>query len=188
MHLACKAHAPGTARQRSTAPPGSGPTEPDARSAVIERCLAETIIGARRRGACYRSHEGTRHRRPGINSVLRSPGIPAMTRDARLLHLLALLFACTLLSICAAPANATDYLFHVSCDEKRFIAEWNTGSIDPGREYLRTVTGTKFPECSVRDYNAETDGDLPRERYSHEGGVVQGIPFVGPILCGIFNC
>lgn len=66
--------------------------------------------------------------------------------------------------------------------------EWNTGSIDPGREYLRVVTGTKFPNCSISDYVDTNDGALPRERYSHEGGVISGVPFVGWIICGIFGC
>lgn len=85
-------------------------------------------------------------------------------------------------------ANSTDYLFRVSCSHKMLVAEWNTGDIDPGLEYLRVATGTKFPDCSVTDYNDAQDRDLPRERYSHEGGVIAGIPFVGPLICGIFGC
>lgn len=85
-------------------------------------------------------------------------------------------------------ASATTYLFGVSCSDRRFVAQWDTGSIDPGREYLRVATGTNFPGCSVGNYNAATDADLPRERYSHEGGVISGIPLAGPIICGIFGC
>src|SRR5690348_13532174 len=86
------------------------------------------------------------------------------------------------------PAEATTYLFHISCSNKSFVAQWDTGTIDPGREYLRVTTGTKFPGCSVSDYVEARDSKLPRERYSHEGGVIQGIPLAGPIICGIFHC
>ncbi|MET4493547.1 hypothetical protein [Bradyrhizobium sp. LA7.1] len=92
--------------------------------------------------------------------------------------------------ICFArsPANATDYLFHVSCQDKSRVAEWNTGSVDPGKEYLRVATGTKFPGCSVSDYVEARDSSLPRDRFSHEGGVIAGIPFIGGIICGLFGC
>ncbi|WP_114948531.1 hypothetical protein [Microvirga calopogonii] len=88
----------------------------------------------------------------------------------------------------ATDAQATTYLFHVSCPDKIFVAQWDTGTIDPGREYLRVTTGTKFANCTVGDYNAARDGNLPRERYSHEGAVIQGVPLVGTIVCGIFGC
>lgn len=84
--------------------------------------------------------------------------------------------------------RATDYLFHVSCQDKSLVAEWNTGDIDPGREYLRVATGTKFPGCSISDFNPARDAGLPRERYSDVGGVIAGIPLIGPIICGIFGC
>jgi hypothetical protein len=83
---------------------------------------------------------------------------------------------------------AIDYLFHVSCSSKKFVVEWKTGDVDPGREYSRFATGTKFPDCQISDYNPESDADLPRERYSHEGGIIAGIPFIGQVLCVIFDC
>ncbi len=58
----------------------------------------------------------------------------------------------------------------------------------PGKEFLRVSTGTKFPGCSTTDYNEATDSNLLRERYSHEVAVIQGIPLLGPIICGIFGC
>jgi hypothetical protein len=88
----------------------------------------------------------------------------------------------------SAPARATDYLFHVSCQDKLFVAEWKTGTLDPGREYLRFVTGTKFPNCTVGDYNEGRDSRLPREKYSHEGAVISGVPLAGTIICGLFGC
>lgn len=93
-----------------------------------------------------------------------------------------------LLIVSAGMADATTYRFGVSCSDKRFVAEWKTGDIDPGREYLRVTTGTKFPSCSVGDYDPSTDANLPRETYSHEGAVIQGIPLAGPIICGILGC
>jgi hypothetical protein len=87
-----------------------------------------------------------------------------------------------------SSANATTYLFHVSCENKLLVAQWDTGTIDPGREYLRVATGTKFPGCSVSDYNDARDKGFPRERYSHEGAVINGVPLIGPIICGIFHC
>jgi hypothetical protein len=84
-------------------------------------------------------------------------------------------------------ARATDYLFRVSCQSRRFVVQWSTGSIDPGKEYLRAVTGTKNADCMISDYNARTDANLPRERYSDWGGVVQGAPPV-VIICAIFHC
>lgn len=81
-----------------------------------------------------------------------------------------------------------NYQFTVSCSNKHLVAEWNTGDIDPGKEYLRVATGQKFPNCSISDYNASIDSQLSRERFSHEGGVVAGVPVIGPIICGVFGC
>lgn len=80
-----------------------------------------------------------------------------------------------------------DYLFHVGCQDKSMVVEWGVGDIDPGKEYLRVVTGTKHPGCSISDYNPDVDADLPREKYSDAGGVLQGFPPVS-IICGIFGC
>jgi len=100
---------------------------------------------------------------------------------------------CVLIStIILTPLHAYaggTYLFSVTCLQgESIVAEWKTGDIDPGKEYLRTVTGTKHPDCSIGDYNEATDGNRRKETYSHEGGVIQGIPFLGQILCGIFSC
>ena len=43
------------------------------------------------------------------------------------------------------------YEFTVSCPNKHLVAEWNTGDIDPGKEYLRVATGQKFSGCSISD-------------------------------------
>lgn len=81
------------------------------------------------------------------------------------------------------PAWAgTTYRFTVSCPSGKQVAEWRTGTIDPGREYLVVVTGTKHPGCSVSPFNHETDSHLPVDTYSGAVGVVQGIPFLGIVV------
>jgi hypothetical protein len=91
-------------------------------------------------------------------------------------------------SCVATRASATDYLFHIACPDREFVAKWSTGDIDPGREYLRVATGTHYPNCSITDYDPVRDAGLPMDTYSHEGGVIAGIPLVGSIICGIFGC
>jgi hypothetical protein len=84
-------------------------------------------------------------------------------------------------------AHATDYRFHVNCQARNFVVQWNTGTIDPGKEYLRVITGTKNPNCGVTDFDGGRDGNLPVERYSDWGGVIQGLPPVR-LICGILGC
>lgn len=78
------------------------------------------------------------------------------------------------------------YNFTVTCPDRGLVVRWNTGDIDPGKEYLRVATGTKYPGCSVTDYNPNTDKNFPITTNSHEGGIIEGIPFLGPIICSIF--
>ncbi len=86
-------------------------------------------------------------------------------------------------------AHATDYKFAVGCPYRSFTVLWSTGSVDPGQEWLRVATGTKHPGCGVANFNARSHGSLKVEaRYSHEGGVIEGIPLVGAIVCGLFGC
>jgi hypothetical protein len=81
------------------------------------------------------------------------------------------------------------YKFTVSCDNghSRSVSQWNTGDIDPGKEFLRVSTGTKNPGCSVSEYNDATDRNLPLNQYSGPTGVVEGIPLVGQIIAKIFG-
>lgn len=81
------------------------------------------------------------------------------------------------------------YLFSVTCQNREpLVAQWNTGDIDPGKEYLRVATGQQYPGCSIGDYNEAVDSGKPRDTYSHEGGVIAGVPVLGPIICGLFGC
>lgn len=95
--------------------------------------------------------------------------------------------AIAILSAAESMAGTT-YTFTITCPDRSQVVDWGVGDIDPGKEYLRVTTGTKFPGCGVTDYNDVTDRHLPRDRYSHEGAVIQGVPLIGPIYCGIFGC
>ena len=88
------------------------------------------------------------------------------------------------------PANAGGtYVFSVTCtSQESLLVEWRTGDIDPGKEYLRVATGQKYPSCSIGDYNEATDAGRRKETYSHEAGVIAGLPVLGPIICGLFGC
>jgi len=94
--------------------------------------------------------------------------------------------AISFVAIGNAHAGGT-YKFVVYCQNQQSVAQWNTGDIDPGKEFLRVSTGTKYPGCSVGDFVAWRDGHLPVETFSGPSGVVQGIPLLGPILGKIFG-
>lgn len=97
--------------------------------------------------------------------------------------------ACAIYYISTSPIAlaGTTYLFTVTCSHKSKVVQWNTGDIDPGKEFLRTSTGTKYANCSISDYNSVTDSQYEREVHSHEGAIIEAIPFVGPILKSIFG-
>lgn len=85
----------------------------------------------------------------------------------------------------AALAGGT-YKFTVACGDRWHAEQWDTGAVDPGHDYLQGVTGTSYPNCTVRDYSPN-DGPLPVNHRSDVGGVVAGIPLVGTIIDGIFG-
>lgn len=97
--------------------------------------------------------------------------------------------AAAILALAAAkPAMAgTTYKFTITCGNRSGVAQWNTGDIDPGKEYLRVATGTNNPGCSVSDFNPASDGWMPVTTYEGPAGVVQGIPLVGQVLENIFG-
>lgn len=82
----------------------------------------------------------------------------------------------------------TIYRFTVNCQDGNKVVEWAVGDVDPGKEYLRATTGTKYPGCNVVEYNPASDSNFPVDRISHERGFIEGIPLIGPIFCGIFGC
>ena len=87
-----------------------------------------------------------------------------------------------------SQSHATEYRFTVACERGSHVVIWRTGDIDPGKEWLRVATGTQNPNCSVSDFVASTDSNLPSETLEHEAGVIRGIPLIGTIVCGIFGC
>ena len=82
----------------------------------------------------------------------------------------------------ARTADATSYRFRVTCPQTSLVVEWNTGTIDPGREYLRAQTGTRHQGCQVSDFNGSRDGNLHVERYRGPAAVVRGLPGIGAIF------
>jgi hypothetical protein len=96
------------------------------------------------------------------------------------------LLAAVALVASAASFAGTTYRFTVTCPDRRVVETWETGAIDPGREYLRTITGTKYQGCSITDFNPDRDGRLPQNRHSDAGGVFDGLPPV-QILKDIFH-
>lgn len=86
-----------------------------------------------------------------------------------------------------ATALATRYSFFVACRNSAFVDDWDTGTIDPGREYLRTVVGTKHPGCGISDYNPQNDFGIRHEHHEGSSAVVEGVPFLGQILGDIFG-
>jgi hypothetical protein len=90
----------------------------------------------------------------------------------------------------SVPAHAsTTYSFFVACPGSAFVDDWHIGDIDPGREYLRVVVGTKHPDCTIENYNPANDFGIPHNHYTHSGAtaVVEGIPFVGQIVGAILG-
>lgn len=92
----------------------------------------------------------------------------------------------TVTALAAGSASATTYQFTVTCQQGAMVESWETGDIDPGKEYLRVMTGVNNPGCSVTDYRGDTDGTLPVTHHSGAGGVLDGIPPV-EILRDIFG-
>jgi hypothetical protein len=92
------------------------------------------------------------------------------------------------LAMLAAPAaQANDYFFRVDCKDETYIAQWASGPVDPGKPHFRIATGDANLDCSVYDYNARTDRDLPRRWCSGPDGVLRGFPPI-LILLGQSHC
>ncbi len=92
------------------------------------------------------------------------------------------------LAICAAPAaSANPYLFRVDCKDETYVALWDSGPVDPGKEYFRIATDDRNLDCSIYDYNRLTDRDLPRRWCSGPAGIIRAFPPV-LILLGATHC
>ncbi len=86
-------------------------------------------------------------------------------------------------------AGAATYLFHLSCTDRVFVAQWDTGLLDPGRENIRRRLLAQFPRCLVSGYDDPRDNDLPKEKYGGgQGKILEDVPVVGRVLCGFLGC
>ncbi|MGO9674373.1 MAG: hypothetical protein ACLPSF_09460 [Methylocella sp.] len=84
------------------------------------------------------------------------------------------------LAIFISPAAyANTYLFRVDCKGAQYVAQWDSGPVDPGPDYFRIATGDRNSDCSIYGYNAGTDRDLPRRWCSGPNGIIRAFP---PIL------
>lgn len=84
------------------------------------------------------------------------------------------------LALFATPATyANAYLFRVDCSGEAYVAQWDSGAVDPGKDYFRIATGDRNLDCSVYDYNGATDRGLPRRWCSGDAGAIRAFP---PIL------
>ena len=92
------------------------------------------------------------------------------------------------LAMFAAPsAHANAYLFRVDCKGETYVAQWDSGAVDPGKNHFRIATGDANLDCSIYDYVARTDRDLPRRWCSGPDGVIRGFPPL-LILLGLSHC
>lgn len=89
--------------------------------------------------------------------------------------------------LAASAANAKVYSFRVNCSEESFVALWDSGFPDPGIYHFRIATGDVNLDCSVYDYFAKTDRDLPRRWCSDPGAAIQFFPQI-LILSGASHC
>jgi hypothetical protein len=89
-------------------------------------------------------------------------------------------------AVAPRPGFATEYRFRLACENQDYVVLWKTGDLDPGREYLRIVTGTNNPSCSIADYNDASDSHLYVDVNEGPTAIVKGIPFVGKIISEIF--
>ncbi|MEJ0092428.1 MAG: hypothetical protein WDN46_03045 [Methylocella sp.] len=85
----------------------------------------------------------------------------------------------------ASAANAKTYQFRVSCADETYIAQWDGSDFDKDR--FRIATGDTNLDCSIYDYDARTDGNLPRRWCGDPGGIIRGFP-PALILSGLSHC
>lgn len=84
----------------------------------------------------------------------------------------------------SGASGGTVHAFTVTCPNNALVVEWAVGDIDPGKEFLRAVTGNNFPGCSVNDYQPG-DAALPRIHHGHEQTLLAAAPLIGSIIGSI---
>jgi hypothetical protein len=96
------------------------------------------------------------------------------------------IFAGALISA-TVSTHAETYMFRVSCADETYIALWDGGSSDPGKGRFRIATGDANQNCLIYNYNAKTDGSLPRRWCSDPGAAIEMFPPI-LILSGATHC
>lgn len=79
----------------------------------------------------------------------------------------------------SSGASANTYLFRVDCKGETYVAQWDSGPVDPGQDYFRIATGDRNQDCSIYDFNHRTDQELPRRWCSGDAEIIRAFP---PIL------
>ncbi len=111
-----------------------------------------------------------------------------MARRADALGLIAAAAFFVAPALVAAPAaHANIYLFGVRCNDEAYVAQWDSGAPDPGKEYFRLATGDLNLDCTIHDYDNKTERDLPRRWCREAGGILRGFPPM-LIILGTTHC
>jgi hypothetical protein len=87
----------------------------------------------------------------------------------------------------ASAANAKTYRFRVNCADETYVAQWEADSPDLDKDYFRVATGDANLDCSIYDYDARTDRNLPQRWCSGPSGIIRGFPPL-LILSGLSHC
>ena len=87
----------------------------------------------------------------------------------------------------ASPVTAKTYRFRVNCADETYVAQWDADSPDLDKDDFRIATGDTNLDCSIYDYDARTDRNLPQRRCSGPSGVIRGFPPL-LILSGLSHC
>jgi hypothetical protein len=90
------------------------------------------------------------------------------------------------LALALTPAAGTSTagttnLFALSIQRSASSSTGTLVDTDPGKEHLRFKPATENTDCFVSDYDDSRAKPLPRDRNSHEGAVIQGLPLLGPL-------
>lgn len=93
----------------------------------------------------------------------------------------------TALAMHAAPAQANIYLFRVDCASESYVAQWDAGAVDQGASDYRIATQDRNLDCSIYDYSARTDRNLPRRWCTGASGIIRGFPPL-LVLLGQTHC
>lgn len=83
--------------------------------------------------------------------------------------------------------DAKVYAFRVACTNDSYVALWNAGEPDPGKDYFRLATGDLNLDCTIADHNPRWDAGLPERWCAHPGPIARGFPPL-LIIMGATHC